>query len=115
MDADSDLELAEALAAGQVDALALLYDRYGALSYSVALRVLGDPGRAEDVVQDAFLKVWRGASGFDATRGTPRAWLVAAARNPDVDPLPGRSLPERPGPAPRPGGGAAPARAPGPA
>src|SRR5438270_167737 len=67
MDADSDLDLAEALAAGQVDALARLYDRYGSLAYSVALRVLGDPGRAEDVVQDAFLKLWHSAGGSSVT------------------------------------------------
>ena len=93
--ARSDTELAAALAAGDQSALAELYDRYGGLAYSVALRVLGDPGRAEDVVQDAFLKVWRGASGFDATRGTLRSWLVAAVRNRAVDLLRGRSLHER--------------------
>ena len=93
--ARSDPELGAALAAGDQSALAELYDRYGGLAYSVALRVLGDPGRAEDVVQDAFLKVWRGASGFDATRGTLRSWLVAAVRNRAVDLLRGRSLHER--------------------
>src|SRR5256886_11335329 len=95
MDADSDLELAEALAAGQVDALALLYDRYGALSYSVALRVLGDPGRAEDVVQDAFLKLWHGASRFDSHRGSLRTWVITAVRNRSIDYLRGRSAHER--------------------
>src|SRR5256886_8683035 len=95
MDADSDLELAEALAAGQVDALALLYDRYGALSYSVALRVLGDPGRAEDVVQDAFLKLWHSASRFDSHRGSLRTWVITAVRNRSIDYLRGRSAHER--------------------
>src|SRR5438309_5198919 len=95
MDADSDLELAEALAAGQVDALARLYDRYGALTYSVALRVLGDPGRAEDVVQDAFLKLWHSASRFDAHRGSLRTWVITAVRNRSIDYLRGRSAHER--------------------
>src|SRR5438309_10985032 len=95
MDADSDLELAEALAAGQVDALALLYDRYGALSYSVALRILGDPGKAEDVVQDAFLKLWHGASRFDAHRGSLRTWVITSVRNRSIDYLRGRSAHER--------------------
>jgi RNA polymerase sigma-70 factor (ECF subfamily) len=95
MDAESDLELAEALAAGQVDALARLYDRYGALAYSVALRVLGDPGRAEDVVQDAFLKLWHSASRFDAHRGSLRTWVITAVRNRSIDYLRGRSAHER--------------------
>jgi RNA polymerase sigma factor (sigma-70 family) len=91
----SDLELAVGLAAGDESALAGLFDRYGALAYGVALRVLGDPGRAEDAVQDAFLKLWRGAAGFDAHRGTLRSWLVTAVRNRSIDMLRGRSLHER--------------------
>jgi len=90
-----DPQLAAALAAGDETALAGLYDRYGALAYGVALRVLGDPGRAEDAVQDAFLKLWRGAAGFDASRGTLRGWLLAAVRNRSIDMLRGRSLHER--------------------
>ena len=95
MEGRSDSELAAGLAAGDESALAGLFDRYGALAYGVALRVLGDPGRAEDAVQDAFLKLWRGAAGFDATRGTLRGWLVTAVRNRSIDMLRGRSLHER--------------------
>ena len=95
MEGRSDLELAAGLAAGDESALAGLYDRYGALAYGVALRVLGDPGRAEDAVQDAFLKLWRGAAGFDSSRGSLRSWLVAAVRNRCIDMLRGRSLHER--------------------
>src|SRR5207302_9311818 len=91
----TDSELAPALAAGDQSALAELYDRYGGVAYSVAMRVVGDPGRAEDVVQEAFLKVWRGASGYDSTRGTHRTWLVVLVRNRAVDMLRGRSLHER--------------------
>jgi RNA polymerase sigma factor (sigma-70 family) len=95
MDSKSDVELAEALAAGQVDALAELYDRYGALAYSVALRILGDPGRAEDVVQDAFLKLWHGAARFDSRRGSLRTWVITTVRNRSIDYLRGRSARER--------------------
>ena len=95
MDVNGDLELAEALAAGQVDALAELYDRYGQLAYSVALRVLGDTGRAEDVVQDAFLKLWHSANRFDARRGSLRTWVITAVRNRSIDYLRGRSAHER--------------------
>jgi RNA polymerase sigma-70 factor, ECF subfamily len=91
----SDPELAQALARRDLDALAELYDRYGGLAYSVALRVLGDPGRSEDVVQDAFLKVWNAAPSFDASRGSLRTWLMTAVRNRAVDHLRGRGAHER--------------------
>jgi RNA polymerase sigma-70 factor (ECF subfamily) len=91
----SDVELAAGIAAGDESALAGLFERYGALAYGVALRVLGDPGRAEDAVQDAFLKVWRGAAGFDPARGTLRGWLITSVRNRCIDMLRGRSLHER--------------------
>ena len=87
----SDADLAGALAAGEVEALGELYDRYASLAYGVAMRVLGDAGRAEDAVQEAFLKVWRGAAGFDATRGTLRSWLLTAVRNRAIDQLRGRA------------------------
>jgi RNA polymerase sigma-70 factor (ECF subfamily) len=87
----SDSHLAALLAAGEVGALAEIYDRYGALAYSVALRVLKDAGRAEDVVQECFLKLWQGASSFDAARGTLRGWLLSSVRNRAIDQLRGRA------------------------
>jgi len=81
--------------AGHVRAVAELYGRYGQLAYSVALRVLGEPGRAEDVVQDAFLKLWHSADRFDARRGSLRSWVVTAVRNRSIDYLRGRSAHER--------------------
>jgi RNA polymerase sigma-70 factor, ECF subfamily len=59
------------------------------------MRVLGDPGRAEDAVQDAFLSVWRHAESFDADRGSLRSWLLASVRNRAVDFLRGRGAHER--------------------
>lgn len=93
--ASSDSDLARRMAAREQSALADLYDQYGALAYAVALRVLGDPGRAEDAVQDAFLKVWYGAGGFDPARGSLRTWLIASVRNRAIDLLRHRSLHER--------------------
>jgi RNA polymerase sigma-70 factor, ECF subfamily len=78
-----------------VDALAELYDRYGALAYSVALRVLDDPSRAEDVVQEAYLRVWNAVDRFQVGRGTLRSWLLTTVRNRAVDYLRGRSGRER--------------------
>lgn len=90
-----DPDLAGAIAAGNEDALAELYDRYGVLAYSTALRVLRDPGRAEDVVQDAFMKLWTNAKRFAAHRGSLRAWLVTTVRNCALDRLRGRAAHHR--------------------
>jgi RNA polymerase sigma-70 factor, ECF subfamily len=95
MEGDNDVELAGALAAGDVDALGQLYDRYGPLAYSVSVRILGDSGRAEDAVQDAFLKLWHGAARFDARRGSLRTWVITAVRNRSIDYLRGRGAHER--------------------
>lgn len=91
----SDVELAAALADGREEALAQLYDRYGGLVYSVALRILGDPARAEDAVQESFFSVWNNAGRFDANRGSLRAWLVTTARNRSIDYIRGRGGRER--------------------
>ncbi len=98
------------MAAGSQVALADLYDRYSGLAYGIALRVLGDPGRAEDAVQEAFLNVWNRAQTFDPERGSLRTWLLTAVRNRSIDYLRGRGGRERqevelqPGVAPSPRG-----------
>ena len=87
----SDPELVAGLAAGEVEALRTLYQRYGALAYSLAVRILGDRGRAEDVTQDAFMRIWSHADSFDATRGSLRRGLLATVRNRAIDYLRGRA------------------------
>ncbi len=87
----SDPELVAGLAAGEVEALRALYQRYGGLAYSLAVRILGDRGRAEDVIQDAFMRVWTHAASFDATRGSFRSWLLTTVRNRAIDSLRGRA------------------------
>jgi RNA polymerase sigma-70 factor, ECF subfamily len=86
----SDFDLVRGLADRDASALARLYDRYGGLSYSVALRVLGDSGLAEDTVQECFLKVWNTAAAFDPERGSLRTWLLTLVRNRAIDKLRGR-------------------------
>jgi RNA polymerase sigma-70 factor (ECF subfamily) len=53
--------------------------------YSVALRVLGDTGGAEDVLQEVFMQLWRNPGVFDSTRGNLGAWLAVIARNRAID------------------------------
>jgi RNA polymerase sigma-70 factor (ECF subfamily) len=72
---------------GDEAAMAELYDRYSAVVYAVALRVLGDTMAAEDVLQEVFLQLWRNPSAFDAARGSLGAWLAVIARNRAIDTL----------------------------
>ena len=67
--------------------MAALYDRYSPVVYAVALRVLGETGAAEDVLQDVFMRLWRSPSAFDASRGSMGAWLAVIARNRAIDAL----------------------------
>lgn len=76
-----------AIRSGDQSAMAALYDRYSSIVYSVALRVLGDTGAAEDVLQDVFMQLWRNPSAFDASRGSLGAWLAVIARNRAIDAL----------------------------
>ena len=83
----SDTALVSAIRSGDQGAMAALYDRYSSVVYSVALRVLGDTGAAEDVQQDVFLQLWRNPGAFDSSRGNLGAWLAVIARNRAIDAL----------------------------
>lgn len=84
---DSEAELMHQIAAGELAALESLYDRYRSTAYALALRVTGDVGLAEDVVQDAFVGVWRNAGRYAETRGSVRGWLLAVVRHRSIDVL----------------------------
>jgi RNA polymerase sigma-70 factor, ECF subfamily len=69
------------------EAFAVVYDRHGGAAYSLAHRIVGDPGMAEDVTQEAFLSIWRSTARFDAARGSVRAWVLGVVRNRAIDAL----------------------------
>jgi RNA polymerase sigma-70 factor (ECF subfamily) len=94
----SDPGLVALCARGERDALAALYDRYGRAAYSLARRIVRDPSHAEDVVQEAFLAVWRQAGRFDATRARPSTWILTLVHNKAIDVL-RREERRRPAPA----------------
>jgi len=83
----SDAMLVSAIRSGDEQAMAQLYDRYSPIIYSVALRVLGDTGAAEDILQEVFLQLWRSPDMFDASRGSMPGWLAVIARNRAIDSL----------------------------
>jgi RNA polymerase sigma-70 factor (ECF subfamily) len=83
--ANPDLALVAGIRSGRESAMGQLYDRYAAIVYSIALRVLGDTGAAEDVLQDVFIQLWRNPGLFDSSRGNLGAWLSVIARNRAID------------------------------
>ena len=96
---DADRAVLALVTAGQLDALQELYDRYRVMAYSIALRITSDASLAEDVVQDAFLGVWRNASRYVEGRGSVKTWVLSIVHHRAVDAVrrrrPTTELPER--------------------
>ena len=88
----TDGELLTLVGTGDRAAFEELYRRFARPVLGLALRRLGDRGRAEDATQEAFASVWRSARSFDPSRGSGAPWLYAVARNAIVDGL--RRTPE---------------------
>src|SRR5213080_2166201 len=81
----SDAELIQRTGAGDHTAFEKLYQRYARPVFGLALRRLGDRGRAEDALQETFVSVWRSAGTYKPERGPGAPWLYAVARNAIVD------------------------------
>lgn len=81
----SDEALVALVARAQENALAELYDRFGNVSYGLALRVVRDPALAEDAVQEAFLAVWRSAARFVPERAKASTWILTLVHRRAVD------------------------------
>jgi len=80
-----EMGLLTRIQSGDQEAMSALFDRYGTMVYSVALRVLKDTGEAEDVMQEIFVQMWRNPSAFVSGRGSLGGWLVVVARNRSID------------------------------
>ena len=68
-------------------AFGVLYDHHGGAAFSLAYRIVGDRGAAEDVTQEAFLSIWRSNARFDRARGSVRSWVLGVVRNRAIDAL----------------------------
>ena len=75
------------VAGKDAQALADLYDRYAPVALALAARILGDRSEAEDVLQGVFTRVWKEAGRYDASKGSPTAWLLSWVRNGAIDRL----------------------------
>ena len=82
-----DDELLALVERGDPGALAGLYDRHVGAAYSLAYRMVSERGAAEDLVQEAFLKVWRSAGSYKAGRGTVKTWMLSIVYNGAIDQL----------------------------
>lgn len=80
-----DSDLVDAMAAGDVHAMEVLYDRYNRAVFSFAYRILGDRERAEELLQEVFIRAWRNARKFSEGRGTYITWLLSITHNMAID------------------------------
>lgn len=85
LDERSDEDLLRHAADGAQEVIAILFDRYQGLMYGLAMKITADPATAQDVVQDAFVGIWRNAGRFDPERASARAWMMAIAHHRAVD------------------------------
>jgi RNA polymerase sigma-70 factor (ECF subfamily) len=83
----SDEELMGRVADGEQQALEIVYERHASVAFSLAYRMVGARSSAEDVVQEAFLSVWRAAGRYDRTRGSVRTWVLGIVHNRAIDML----------------------------
>ncbi len=83
----ADEDLISLVGQGDPDAFATLYDRHSRPAYSLAYRMMGEKQAAEDLTQDAFLKLWRSATSYRADRGSVRTWLLSIVHNRGIDQL----------------------------
>lgn len=83
----ADDELVHRVAAGDSEALAQLFKRYSGAVYSLAYRMLNDREGAEELLNEAFVRVWRQAPSFDARKAKFSTWLMSIARNLGIDQL----------------------------
>lgn len=85
--ADQEATLLARIARRDATAFEILYDRYSRAVYSLAVRMLGNAQAAQEVAQEIFLNVWRGASDFSPERGSVRSWVLSLAHHRTVDAL----------------------------
>jgi RNA polymerase sigma-70 factor (ECF subfamily) len=83
----ADENLISLVGQGDAEAFTTLYDRHGRAAFSLAYRVMGERQAAEDLVQDAFLKLWRSATSFRPERGSVRTWILSIVHNRGIDQL----------------------------
>jgi len=83
----ADEDLMQLVRKGDSEAFAVVYDRHSTVAYSLAYRMVGSRNSAEDVVQEAFLSLWRSGARYDRARGSVRTWVLGIVHNRAIDAL----------------------------
>ncbi len=83
----ADEDLMQLMRQGDAQAFEIIYERHANAAFSLAYRMTGRRGAAEDVVQEAFLSLWRSGARYDRTRGSVRTWVLGIVHNRGIDSL----------------------------
>ncbi len=83
----ADEDLMSLVGGEDAEAFAVLYDRHSRVAYSLAYKMMGERQAAEDLVQEAFLKVWQSAGSYRVQRGSVRTWVLSIVKNRGIDQL----------------------------
>jgi RNA polymerase sigma-70 factor (ECF subfamily) len=83
----ADEELMQLVGEDDSAAFAIIYERHTEAAFSLAFRMCGKRALAEDVVQEAFLSLWRSATGYDPMRGSVRTWVLGIVHHRAIDAL----------------------------
>ncbi len=81
----ADEDLMELVRDGETRAFEVIFDRHGGAAFSLAYRMCGRRAMAEDVVQEAFLSLWRSGARYDRSRGSVRSWVLGVVHNRAID------------------------------
>lgn len=81
----ADEDLMGRVQTGDARAFEVIFDRHADVAFSLAYRMCGRRGMAEDVVQEAFLSLWRSGARYDGTRGSVRSWVLGVVHNRAID------------------------------
>lgn len=81
----ADEDVMELVRGGDARAFEVLFERHGGPAFSLAYRMCGSRSRAEDIVQEAFLSIWRAGGRYDQSRGSVRAWILSTVHNRAID------------------------------
>jgi len=83
----ADEDLMQLVRRGEADAFQAVYERHSSAAFSLAYRMCGTRAAAEDVVQEAFLSLWRSGARYDRARGSVRTWTLGIVHNRAIDSL----------------------------
>src|SRR4051812_50058985 len=83
----ADEELMQLISRGRADAFEVVYERHSGAAFSLAYRMVGLRNAAEDVVQEAFLSIWRSGARYERTRGSVRTWVLGIVHHRAIDAL----------------------------